>query len=866
MKTNMAKKMAAWLLIVSVVIAVMAPIPVQAFSREELELQWLIAVQNDNLALATEIRAMIDARFPATPPPTPPPPTPQVFDPRISLLNPQSVTIAPGDSQVFVLTLRNTGVGTASEIVTSAGTSGPLILEIVENGRIATMAQNNERTLSLRITARADAAPGSSYTITLNHDFRTAAPATRNNSTELTVHIGGEAGHAPNVRLSNPRISQTAPIRAGQSFSVAMELENFGGSEAREVQITVEGIGRDTFSMASHSTQLQIANIGAGQQRTVQFDFTASMMVDTAFHELVFTAVARDAQGREITSHPMPFFVTTDAVDTFADLEIRTITAPSGQTDAGATANFTLELHNRGEIELTQISVTAHPPTQINHRSQDTRTISSLRPGESQQVSFSFSPSNAAGNYTHTIRFAAEYHIRGAATQPPVVNQFAALNVNNPHGGESDDMTDRPWLIVENFSVDPQIAQAGQEFTMGITFRNTSPTHSIHSARIIFTPQGAGPQGDVVFIPVGGSSNTVFVDYIPPGGTVDKEMTFFTVGDAVPRSYTMRVSKDYQSPGFPSGALSEYVDLSIRVAQFVRLETVQDFWMPGMVNVNDPIRIEFQVINSGRVTLHNVRVRVEEHNHDPNFPLIDTSEANLPVGEMQPSRWLMYTGLFRPLAPGFLTGDIIIYGEDPAFELVEHRIPFEVYVQDWGGDMWNDPWGNDPWGDDPWNDPWGNDSWGNDPWEEEELGFFRRVWRWLTTPLGGYAGHRRNNGNGQQDMFNQPQFWGDAGYENGSTEGFEFMRQVVVTPGGGGAVMISPPRPGGGMVVSPGGGMMDPWGEPMEAPRDSFFINVWNFVRMPIFLFPFGLAAGAGITLLVIKIKKRQAAEMDFDE
>jgi hypothetical protein len=307
----------------------------------------------------------------------------------------------------------------------------------------------------------------------------------------------------------------------------------------------------------------------------------------------------------------------------------------------------------------------------------------------------------------------------------------------------------------------------------------------------------------------------------------------------------MRVEANYQAPGFAQ-ELNAMVDLSIRVQQFTRLET-SDFWLPHSASVGSPVMLEFSVINSGRVMIHNMRIRVEETNRDPDFPLIDTSEANMQIGEVMPSRWLMYRGQFVPLVPGFLTGDIILYGEDPSFELVEHRIPFEIYVQD--------GWGHDPWG----NDPWGNDPWGNDPWgqEEEELGWFRRLWRWLTTPLGGYAGNRRNNNNNNQpdDMFHHFERWGDAG-QNG---GIEPLGRVVIPAG----------RPGGGMIVSPpmSPGMpgMDMWG--MEEPEpDSFFIHIWNFVRMPIFLFPFGIGLGAGVTLLVIKVKKRNAEMMDFDE
>jgi hypothetical protein len=67
----------------------------------------------------------------------------------------------------------------------------------------------------------------------------------------------------------------------------------------------------------------------------------------------------------------------------------------------------------------------------------------------------------------------------------------------------------------------------------------------------------------------------------------------------------------------------------------------------------------------------------------------------------------------------------------------------------------------------------------------------------------------------------------------------------------------------------PPGSMHDPWGDPwgvQEPEPVSFFINAWNFVRMPIFLFPFGIGLGSAITFLVMKIKKRNAEMMDFDE
>jgi hypothetical protein len=786
-----------------------------------------------------------------------------VFEPIIRLLTPQSITLEPGETRDIQLTLRNIGINTASEIITTVSTTGPYKVEVIGTNRIVSIPQNQERNLNLRITANADAPFGAGPDILLRHDFRTAQPATGSTSNLLAVHIAGEVTMPPAIQLSNFR-GLDIPVEPGQIFTVMADVTNTGQSAAHNVQITFPNLSNQ-IAVTSDLNQALIPALAPGQTRTLAFSFQTANNIPRVTQTIEFQASFTNEANR--AQEPVKFlrFINIapeeDEPDTLANLEIRDLTAPTGRFEPGQIAEFSLELFNSGDTVLTFIRVAATPPSFIDPMSQTQFVIPSLAPGESWQMNFRFTPDEAARSRTYNIEFVANYSVNGV--DAPSVLQFAAINVYNPGTEEEEtkyDEVNRPWLIMETFTVDPMVPRAGQNFTMIITFRNTSEIHPIQNTRIVFTPIGGTNQGDIVFIPVGGSSNTVFIDFIPPGGSVTKEMDFFTVGDAFPRSYTMRVNKSYHSPALRQQA-EEHVDLSIRVSQFVRLETVQDFWMPSMVNVGDPIRIDLQVINSGRVTLHNVRLRVEENNPDPNNPMFDTSEANLPLGEMGPSRWLMYNGMFRPLVPGFIMGDIIIYGEDPAFELVEHRIPFEVYVMD--------PWseGGDPWSNDPWNDPWMNDPWMNDPWAdpwaqepEEELGWFRRLWRWLTTPIGGYAGSRRNQNNPQQEIPWQGDIWG---YENGG--GIEPMgisvsvpRGVVVTDR---AQVVRPQPPG-----NPGmNAWDDPWGQE-ETGSDNFFIHLWNFIRMPIVVFPFGLGVGAGVTILVIKLKKRNAEMMDFDE
>ncbi|MCL2364201.1 MAG: NEW3 domain-containing protein [Defluviitaleaceae bacterium] len=840
---------------------------------------------------------------PTTPIPTTTPAPPPIAGPSLHLLSPQIITLAPGEVHDVQVTLRNNGGSSALDVLTTilGGGAAPFTVQIVDGLRINSIPSNQERTLTLRISVDADATPGPNHhTVNLSHAFRTPGQDNTTNTTQFSIRIGGAAvAHAPRIQLGNFNGLATA-ITPGQTFTVTAEVTNAGQGVAHDVQITFPSLPSNII-LTSNLNDALIATLNPGQTRTLTFAFQVSGAASAGTLNLDFRAAFNDENGRPqeaVTTTRFVNIASTDVHD--GDLQFQSITAPSGRFAPGRTANFSVVLHNSGTTTLTNIAVTATPPSGINPMTQTTHIVPSLAPGATQTITFGFTPGQHAGNHTHTIRFDADFRVNGQAAQ---INQFAALNVTNPDAGDEPpaDMLRRPWIVIDDFFTDPPlIVRAGQDFTLTMTFRNTSEIDPIYNARIVLTPIGGGTgpaASDVVFIPTGGSSNTIFIDHIPAGATVTKEMHFFTVGDAMPRSYTVRVDMSYQAPGFAQ-PLTDDVNISIRVSQFTRLETQPvTIWIPPTASVGDPIFVEFQPVNTGRVDINGLRIRIEENNMDPDLRAIDASQFDDFIGALQPNRWLMYRGMFVPLVPGPLNFDIILYGEDPANDPVEHRIPFEMYIFDpfgGGGSGWDDPWMNEPW-DPGFNPGWPGDDfidschwcagwdpyceWCSDPEPEDEPGLWRRFWRWWITPIGGHAGVRRNNGNNGNDDINDPrgmpQFRGKYIDDNADSSGFALLggvvsEVVVISPGGGGGGMVvgrPQPMPPGGGPQPPGGENWgdDYWGD-TEEETDGFFIGLWNFVRMPVFLFPFGIAVGVGITLLVKKVKANRDAEMDFDE
>jgi len=135
--------------------------------------------------------------------------------------------------------------------------------------------------------------------------------------------------------------------------------------------------------------------------------------------------------------------------------------------------------------------------------------------------------------------------------------------------------------------------------------------------------------------------------------------------------YALRVRMDYQDQDYELHEVTELI--SIPVAQFSRLETQPpELQIMPFMDMFGFVDFEFRILNTGRVPLHNLRVRVEG-----NF---DTAEANDYMGPLAVGRTNTFRGRIRPLEPGFHEGAIIIYAEDDAGEIVEivHEFGIEV--------------------------------------------------------------------------------------------------------------------------------------------------------------------------------------------
>jgi hypothetical protein len=419
---------------------------------------------------------------------------------------------------------------------------------------------------------------------------------------------------------------------------------------------------------------------GASQQ--LSFSFSPRSSATTRSYAIGFTVHDGDLSFQQFAAinvyNPDPEEDATD--DTLANLEIRNMTAPGGQFNVGQTATISFYVYNTGDAEARNIRVSAVPETTdiVPVQTASTQSIQRLAPGESQRLTFSFSPRSSATTRSYAIGFTVQ---DGDLS----FQQFAAINVFNPEPEEDEDPQETgrvqiPRVIVSAISIDPPMPRAGQPFDMEVTFRNTSATRSVNNIRVLMEEViGAAIGGQSApfagFTPLGGS-NTLFVDYLAPHGEITMNLSFTTVVEASPGAHNMRFSFDYQDQDFYSHDANQQISISVAQVTQLELDRVNvGGWVVPTVGMEVPF--DFTIINSGRVNLINVRVRAEGP--------FDVSQAGGEngqfVGNINSQRTTRFEGAIIPFEAGEQSGNFVVWGEDITGEIVELIHPFTVWVE-----------------------------------------------------------------------------------------------------------------------------------------------------------------------------------------
>lgn len=161
--------------------------------------------------------------------------------------------------------------------------------------------------------------------------------------------------------------------------------------------------------------------------------------------------------------------------------------------------------------------------------------------------------------------------------------------------------TSEPKVIVSGSSIDHQPVQAGEDFALTVTLKNTSTIKNVQNMTVTAT-------SDCTTMKFADSSNTYYFAKLNKGGTV--QMTIHLKADmaTVPGTYHIDLAMGYDDseakPLTGAGAVEVTIGQDIRV----EMDTPQ---MPKDVNVGDSFPVQLNVMNLSRTKAFNIRCVLE---------------------------------------------------------------------------------------------------------------------------------------------------------------------------------------------------------------------------------------------------------------
>ncbi|WP_077369505.1 COG1361 S-layer family protein [Anaerosalibacter sp. Marseille-P3206] len=520
------------------------------------------------------------------------------------------------------------------------------------------------RSINLKL-AIAPGATEKNYPIKLNYTYTNGWDNPGSSSEIIYVRVINK-NVPPRIVISKVDISPES-INPGDEVTVGLNIENKGSIDAKDIKFTLDGLSNEGFVMATGSNikyQPKLSGSGVGY---IKFDLKASKKIPRGGHGLDLKISYKDSQNKEYEDSQKFFINIDEKSGKNSNILIENISYPEGTVRPGTNFTIGFDVKNVGEIDANNVKVVVESPDPaVIPKTATTKKINKLALGESANLTYVLSPTDEATSKNYPINITIEYTDELSTGEDKyIVTQYLGVYVEKKGEGNAKG---KPKLIIDKYSFEPTLAKAGENFTMNLSFFNTNSKKAVKNIKISLVVDEKTEQSGNVFTPVG-SSNTFFIDSIPPKGRVAKSITMFTVPDAKPKSYTITANFEYENADGEEFTATELI--GVPVVQQSKLD-VGEISIPPEVFIGEPTPMFVEFYNTGKVTLYNTMVRIEG-----NF---QTENGNYFVGNFESGSSENFEGTIIPNDMGELKGKIIFSYDDTSGEHVEIVKDFSMNV------------------------------------------------------------------------------------------------------------------------------------------------------------------------------------------
>jgi len=474
----------------------------------------------------------------------------------------------------------------------------------------------------------------------------------------------------PQIFIKNMDLPQ---VMVGEVFELNLTLLNESIYTARDAYITPQ-LEDTPFESVELINRVKLNRILAGKETDISFKYKVDEHTEPGIYPLTFEFNYQNMYRDEFPTRTRTIYIEVTEAPDLPELKVNSVKSNPVDIKAGQEADVTFEVENFGqksakdiEFKLTSLSETSFSITNdVNFRKADL-----LEGGEKTEFDYKLSTNEDMNTGGHKLTYVLTYKDEYGRVHEETNDVYLSVLAKDDDGeDEDDDITTVPKIIVSSYGTSPSIVRAGSNFTLNISFQNTSKLRTVRNIKISLTaPEGSSDTGNV-FTPVN-SSNTIFIDEISPKGIVSKNMPFYAVMDAQPRTYTVQASFEYED--LDGNQYSANEEIGIRVIQQPRLE-VSEPQLPEQMMQGQTSNLFTEFYNMGRTTIYNMMVKVEGD--------FELRNPNYFVGNFNSGSRDYLDTTITATTPGTAEGRIIYQFEDAAGEKQEVIQEFSIEVME----------------------------------------------------------------------------------------------------------------------------------------------------------------------------------------
>ena len=158
-----------------------------------------------------------------------------------------------------------------------------------------------------------------------------------------------------------------------------------------------------------------------------------------------------------------------------------------------------------------------------------------------------------------------------------------------------------PRILVSKYKVSKDPVMAGEDFTVTVTLKNTSPEGDVQNMLVTVSSESKN-------LVLKNDTNTIFLGNLAAGGTTELELKYGTDRETPAQRYDINLAMDFDDEAAISMTSSGSV--TVAVAQPVDVE-LAPFTMPSDIGAGETVQLSFQVMNLGRTEIYNARVELD---------------------------------------------------------------------------------------------------------------------------------------------------------------------------------------------------------------------------------------------------------------